>query len=75
MWTYYVINGQNKQTCVCSLLFRSMRSFPKTGAEGLSKKNLFKGILYNSNELLVEWTLREFQNQTILFAREIKPSI
>ena len=75
MWTYYVINGQNKQTCVCSLLFRSMRSFSKTGAEGLSKKNLFKGILYNSTELLVEWTLREFQNQTILFAREIKPSI
>ena len=39
-------------------------------------KNLeYKSILYNSNELLVDWTSKGFQNQTILFSRKIKSSI
>ena len=53
-----------------------MRSFPKTGAETCLKKNLeYESILYNSTELSVDWTSREFQNQTILFSRKIKFSI
>ena len=37
------------------------------------KKNLeYESILYNSTELLVDWTSREFLNQTILFSRKIK---
>ena len=39
----------------------------------LLKKNLeYESILYNSTELLVDWTSREFLNQTILFSRKIK---
>ena len=40
------------------------------------KKNLeFESILHNSTELSVDWTFREFQNQTILFLEKIKFSI
>ena len=31
--------------------------------------------IYNSTELSLDWTSREFQNQTILFLRKIKSSI
>ena len=31
--------------------------------------------LYKSTELLVDWTSREFQNQTISFSKKITPSI
>ena len=36
---------------------------------------IYESILSNSTELLVEWTSREFQNQTILFSRKIKGSM
>ena len=50
-----------------------MHSFPKTGAECSFKKNLeCESILYNSTELSVDWTSRDFQNQSILFARKIR---
>ena len=53
-----------------------MHSFPKVGAESFYKKNFeYESILYNSTELSVEWTSREFRNQTILFSRKIKSSI
>ena len=51
-----------------------MCSFPKTGAESCKKKLEYESILYNSTEVSVDWTTREFQNQTILFSRKIKPS-
>ena len=31
--------------------------------------------IYNSTELSIDWTSREFQNQTILFLRKVKSSI
>ena len=52
--------------------FLIMHSFPKTGS--LIKEPRI-GKLYNSTELSVDWTSREFQNQTILFSRKIKSSI
>ena len=53
--------------------FRIMHSFPKTGAEGCYKKNLkYESIWYNSTKLLVDWTSREFQNQTMLFSIKTK---
>ena len=40
------------------------------------KKNLeYESTLYNSTQLSVDWTSREFQNQTILFSRKIKSSM
>ena len=51
-----------------------MYSFPKTGVESCKKKLEYESILYNSTEVSVDWTTREFQNQTILFSRKIKPS-
>ena len=53
-----------------------MDSSPKAGAESCSKKNLeYENTLYNSTELSVDWTSREFQNQTILSSTKIKSSI
>ena len=49
-----------------------MHFFPKTSAESYLKKNLeYENTLHNSNEPSVDWTSREFQNQTILFLRKI----
>ena len=31
--------------------------------------------VYNSTELLVDWTSREFQNETTLSSRKIKSSV
>ena len=43
-----------------------MHSFPKTSAESCKKENLeYDSILYNSTELSVDWTAREFQKKTI----------
>ena len=53
-----------------------MNSFPKTGAKNLVKNKLeYESILCNSTELSVDWTSREFQNQSILFSRKINSSI
>ena len=53
--------------------FRIMHSFPKTGAESCYKNNLeYESILSNSTKLLVDWTSREFQNQTMLLPRKTK---
>ena len=53
-----------------------MDSLPKAGAESWKKKNLeYESIFYNSTELSVDWTSREFQIHTILFSRKIKSSI
>ena len=50
-----------------------MHSFPKTGSESCWKKNpKYDSNLYNSTELSVDWTSREFQNQAILFSRKMK---
>ena len=49
-----------------------MHSLTKTGAESCLKKNLeYESILHNFTELLVDWTSREFQKQTILFPKKI----
>ena len=71
-----VTNGRNKQTLyiynffrLCTQLYSSL---PKTGAESCLKKNLeYESILHNFTELLVDWTPREFQKQTILFPKKI----
>ena len=53
-----------------------MHSFPNTGAQTYSKKNLkYESILYNSTELMINGTSIEFQNQTKLFPRNIKSSM
>ena len=53
-----------------------MHLFPETGAKSCYKRNLEdESILYNATELSVDWTSRDFQNQTILFSRKIKSSI
>ena len=50
--------------------------FQKLALKVVEKNNLeYESILYNSNEISVYWTSREFQNQTILFSRMIKSSI
>ena len=57
-------------------VYQIMHSFPKAGAEGCCKGYLeYESILYNSTDLSVDWTCREFKNQTILFSRKIKSSI
>ena len=33
------------------------------------------GHPYNSTELLVDWTSKEFQNQTLLFSEKIKSTM
>ena len=49
-----------------------MHSLTKIGAESCLKKNLeYESILHNFTELLVDWTSREFQKQTILFPKKI----
>ena len=35
----------------------------------------YESILYNSTELSIDWTSREFQNQTVLFLNKFKSSI
>ena len=59
MWGHiYVTNGQNKQI-VCIL--RKKVAVQKT----VTKKNFeYENILYDSSELSVDWTPREFQNQS-----------
>ena len=48
----------------------------KNDAENFLKKNFeYESILYTSTELSVDWTSRDFQNQTILLSRKIKSSI
>ena len=37
MWSYYVVNGQNKQTLYIYNIFRVMHYFPKIGAEVVKK--------------------------------------
>ena len=67
----YVTDGQKKKK-----KNKIMHSFPKTGAESCWKRKLkYENILYNSSEQPVDWTCREFQNQTILFSRKIKSLI
>ena len=52
-----------------------MHSFPKTDAESCLERNLeYESILYNSTKLSVDWTSREFQNQTMLCSRKIESS-
>ena len=72
----YATNDKNKP-CRFTISFELCKnSFPKTGAKRCLKKNLeYESILYNSTELSVDWTSREFQNQTILFSRKIKSFI
>ena len=52
-----------------------MYFFPNTSAESCFENNIeYKTISYNSNELSVDWTFREFQNQTIIFSRKVESS-
>ena len=53
---------------LCTQLY----SYALFGAESCLKKNLeYESILHNFTELLVDWTSREFQKQTILFPKKI----
>ena len=54
----YVTNGQtNKQTLYIYHVFRIIRSFPKSGAESCSKRDLeYESILCNSTEVSFDWT-------------------
>ena len=73
---WYLRNQRSKQTNLADLQFLLNYPFffPKVVRKG--KKNLeYESILYNSTELLDDWTFREFQSQTILFSRKIKSSI
>ena len=66
MFLYYVTNGQNKQTIYNLRFLLNYALFCKNWCRMLLKKNLkYDSILYNSTELSVDWTSREFQNQTI----------
>ena len=59
----------------CSLLL--VPTFSMNGRKLLKKNLEYESILYNSTELSVDLTSREFQNQTILFmlfSRKIKSS-
>ena len=68
MRSYYLSNGQNRQT---NFFFGILDSFLKTDAESCLRKNLaYKSILYNSIELSGDWTSTEFQNQTTLFQKK-----
>ena len=50
--------------------------FSKNWCRKLLKKNLkYKSILYNSTELIVDWTSREFQNQSVVFSRKNKGTV
>ena len=73
----YLRNQWLKQTNLVDLQFLSNYTpLPKTDAEGCWKRNLEdESILYNSTELSVDWTTRDFQNQNILFSRKMKFSI
>ena len=73
----YLYNQQSKQTSLVYLqLLSNYALFSKNWCRKLLKKNLkYECILYNSTGLSVDWTFREFQNQTILFSRKIKSSI
>ena len=71
----YVTNDQNKQPADLQFLF-NCALFSKNWCRKMLKKNLeYESTLYNSTQLSVDWTSREFQNQTILFSRKIKSSM
>ena len=59
-----------------TILFELCTPFQKLMQKAVNKSTFeYDSILYNSTELSVDWTSREFPNQTILFSRKIKSSI
>ena len=74
---WYLASQRSKQTNLADLqLYLNYALFSKNWCRKLLKKNLkYKSILYNSTELSVDWTSREFQNQSIVFSRKIKATL
>ena len=70
-------NQRSKQTNFVYFQFLlNYELFSKNWSSKLLKKNYeYKNILYYATELTVDWTSREFQNQTLLFSRKIKSSM
>ena len=74
---WYLRNQRSKQTNLADSQFLlNYALFSKNWCRKLLKKNLkYKRILYNSTELSVDWTSREFQNQSIVFSRKNKDTL
>ena len=66
---------KTNKPCRFTIHFELCTLFQKLVQKDVKKPLKYERILYNYMELSVDWTSSEFQNQTILFSRNIKSLI
>ena len=67
--------GSTNKPCTSKISFESCTLFQILVHKLITKNLKYESISYNSTELLIDGTSREFQNQTKLFSRNIKSSV